>query len=294
MVKIAFLLMCHKNAEQVNHLIDKLSTENRDFYVHVDAKSQIYDEIKWSEHVIPAKRRIDVKWGTISQCDTEISLIETALESGKQYDYYWLISGQDFPIKSNEYIDAFLEENKGTNFIDIIDTSLPAHLNKVKRNELYYPNWMFKRNLFSKVMRRACVMLTGGENKTFSCFKRKNITGLDFRFGANWFCLSHECIEYAFGELKSKPEILKFYKNALNSDESFMQTIIANSPFAKSVKDRTVYVDWSEMKPNPKILGNDDIESLKASKMLLARKFDIVTPEIEALSDLKMETIKRS
>lgn len=63
-----------------------------------------------------------------------------------------------------------------------------------------------------------------------------------------------------------------------------MQTIIANGPFVKSVKARTVYVDWSEMKPNPKILGNDDIESLKASKMLLARKFDIVTPEIEALS----------
>jgi hypothetical protein len=277
--------MCHKNAEQVNHLIDRLSTENRDFYVHVDSKSQIFDEINWSEHVIPAKRRIDVKWGTISQCDAEISLIETALDSGKQYNYYWLISGQDFPIKTNEYIDAFLEENKGANFIDIIDMSLPAHLNKVKRNELYYPNWMVKRNLFSKVLRRACVMLTGGENKTFSCFKRKNITGLDFRFGSQWFCLTQECIDYVYGEIRNKPEIYNFFKNSVVPDECFMQTIIANGPFVKSVKARTVYVDWSEMKPNPKILGNDDIELLKASKMLLARKFDIVTPEIEALSN---------
>ena len=37
MVKIAFLLMCHKNAEQVNRLIKRLATENRDFYVHVDS-----------------------------------------------------------------------------------------------------------------------------------------------------------------------------------------------------------------------------------------------------------------
>lgn len=69
MVKIAFLLMCHKNAKQVNHLIDRLSTENRDFYVHVDSKSQIYDKIEWSTQVMPSKRRIDVRWGTVSQCD---------------------------------------------------------------------------------------------------------------------------------------------------------------------------------------------------------------------------------
>ena len=284
MVKIAFLLMCHKNAEQVNHLIDKLSTENRDFYVHVDAKSQIYDEIKWSEHVIPAKRRIDVRWGTMSQCDTEISLIETALESGKQYDYYWLISGQDFPIKTNEYIDEFLTENKGVNFININDISSSAHLDKLKRNELYYPKWVFSGNLVCKIMEKIYVMLSGGNKRTFSCFKRKNITGLDFRFGANWFCLTRECIEYVHDELKNKPEIYKFYQNTLNPDESFMQTLIANSAFGENTKAMFLYVDWSEMKPNPKILSNDDIESLKSSKMLLARKFDIVTPEIEALS----------
>ena len=284
MVKIAFLLMCHKNAEQVNRLIDRLATENRDFYVHVDSKSQIFDDIKWSESVIPAKRRIDVRWGDITQCDAEIALIETVIESGKKYDYYWLISGQDFPIKTNDQIDDFLSANKGSNFIDIIDTSTLPHLSKVKRNELYYPRWMLGRNLFCKVMKKAYITLSGGD-KTFSFLKRKNVTGLDFRFGANWFCLTHECIEYVYGELVSKPEIYRFYQNSLNPDECFMQTLVANSPFAQSAKEIALYVDWSEMKPNPKILGNADLEALKASNKLIARKFEMITPEIDALSN---------
>ena len=284
MVRIAFLLMCHKNAAQVNHLIDRLSTENRDFYVHVDSKSQIFDEINWSEHVIPAKRRIDVKWGQVTLCDAEITLIETALESGKKYDYYWLISAQDFPIKANEYIDAFLEENNGANFIDVIDVSHPAHLNKVKRNELYYPTWMLKRTLFSKIIYNLYLVISG-KKKTFSFFKRKNSTGLTFRFGAQWFCLTQECIDYVYGEIRNKPEIYNFFKNSVVPDESFMQTLIANSPFFESVKPKVLYVDWSQGKANPKTLGNEDVEALRKSDKLIARKFEVITPEIEALSN---------
>ena len=107
---------------------------------------------------------------------------------------------------------------------------------------------------------------------------------MDFRFGAQWFCLTRECIDYVYGEVKNKPEIYNYFKNSVVQDECFMQTVIANSSFAKTVKPRTVYVDWSEMKSNPKMLGNDDIEALKKSEMLLARKFETITPEIEELS----------
>ncbi len=93
MVKIAFLLMCHKNAEQVNALIRQLSDTHRDFYVHVDAKSEIYNDVAWSDHVFPTKNRIDVQWGNATQCEAEIELIGAAFSSRKQYDYYWLISG---------------------------------------------------------------------------------------------------------------------------------------------------------------------------------------------------------
>ena len=64
-----------------------------------------------------------------------------------------------------------------------------------------------------------------------------------------------------------------------------MQTLIANSPFVQSVKKIPLYVDWSEMKHNPKILGNDDLEALMVSDNLIARKFDTITVEIEALSN---------
>ena len=98
--------------------------------------------------------------------------METVLESGKEYDYYWLISGQDYPIKSNDQIDAFLSENRGTNYIEIIDTTSLSHLTKVKRNELYYPQWMVQRNMFCIIIKKAYSIISGGD-KTVPNFYEK-------------------------------------------------------------------------------------------------------------------------
>ena len=38
-MKIAYLILCHKNPIQVNMLIDQLTDENVDFYIHVDVKA---------------------------------------------------------------------------------------------------------------------------------------------------------------------------------------------------------------------------------------------------------------
>ncbi|WP_279155155.1 hypothetical protein [Thomasclavelia cocleata] len=45
-MKIAFLILCHKNPMQINYLIDMLDDKDVDFYLHVDKKSNIINEIK--------------------------------------------------------------------------------------------------------------------------------------------------------------------------------------------------------------------------------------------------------
>lgn len=58
-------------------------------------------------------------------------------------------------------------------------------------------------------------------------------------------------------------------------DESFFQTLVMNSPYKDKRVDYLHYVDWSEDKSSPKILTMKDIEKLKHSGKLMARKFDI-------------------
>ena len=40
MMKIAFLMQCHKNPEQINLLLKALKHPQVDVYVHVDSKSE--------------------------------------------------------------------------------------------------------------------------------------------------------------------------------------------------------------------------------------------------------------
>ena len=122
-MKIAYLIQCHKSAEQINELIKRLSADteeyNTDFYIHVDAKSDICDKIITAENIILLKKRVNVKWGHISQVEATLELMSTAVNANKGYDYLWLISGQDYPIKSNKFIWI-----KNTTFFKTVEPEL--------------------------------------------------------------------------------------------------------------------------------------------------------------------------
>lgn len=69
-MKIAILIQCHKNPEQINQLIDVLSHPDIDVIIHVDKKSAITNKINSkgkSVSFVPDKKRVDVRWGTFSQ-----------------------------------------------------------------------------------------------------------------------------------------------------------------------------------------------------------------------------------
>lgn len=115
-IKIAYIVLCHKNAGQINKMIKKLDSKNCDFFLHIDKKSSIEEDIIKNNHifVLPNDKRIDVKWGDISMIDATVNLMESVFTSKIKYDYIWLISGQDFPLKSSQEIINFLEKNKGS------------------------------------------------------------------------------------------------------------------------------------------------------------------------------------
>ncbi len=47
------------------------------------------------------------EWGEISMIDATVNLMESVFTSKIKYDYIWLISGQDFPLKSSQEIINF-------------------------------------------------------------------------------------------------------------------------------------------------------------------------------------------
>lgn len=275
-MKIAYLVLCHKNPNQIERLIKQLSSDNVDFYLHIDKKvSDIKLKPKDNVYYVDEKDRVDVQWASISMVYATMALIKKALCSNIKYDYYFLISGQDFPIKSNTFIESFLKDNKGYNFIQILSHSDPMYKRYSKRNALYYPNWMFSQKILVKILRKIYIYISGGYGFTFKLFMRKQKNNIIFEYGSQWWGLERKCLIWIYNFLRKNNNLERIFNNSLTPDECVFQTAYMMSPYSNMHKDKVVFLEWSSNMNNPKILTMLDKRVLLADKVnLFARKFD--------------------
>lgn len=273
-MKIAYIILCHKNPDQINKMINVLNTPESDFFIHVDKKSSIGSKLISASNVyiLPKEKRISIFWGDISMIKATYNLLEVVFNSGKVFDYIWLISGQDFPLKCGNSIQQYLNKHKGENFIQIIDRHNTGYNRFLKRNELYYFDCMKKMTPLSRILKLIYIFLTGGVNKTM-LFKRKNLLNLDFYFGSQWWTLTYECAREIFDMMKD-PKYLNFYKHCLVPDESIFQTLYMKSNFKNTYSDILTYIDWDNNSNHPKTFKIKDYNALIDLEYLMARKFD--------------------
>lgn len=285
-MKIAFLILCHKKPNQINKLINTLNDKDVSFFMHVDKKSDISSKINKYDNVffVENTKRVDVKWGDLSMISATQNLIEESLNCDVKFDYYWLLSGEDFPIKKIDEIKSFLSANKGKNFINIIDKNSGEYKKLRKRNDLYYPKWMMKRDKIAIIFKFAYMFMTGGLSKTIF-LKRKS--EIEFYYGSQWWVFTYDCINYIYNEL-NQSNLLQFYRNSLVPDESVYQTVFMNSEYAKTKADKLTYVYWEKNSNHPKTFRMEDYEELMSNDKYMARKFDenIDNDIIDALSGI--------
>lgn len=85
MMKVAFLMQCHKNPEQINLLLKALKHPQVDVYVHVDSKSEsIREDIGEGDgvYLLPKKDCVDVQWAQFSQVQATLNLLNAAISGG--------------------------------------------------------------------------------------------------------------------------------------------------------------------------------------------------------------------
>jgi hypothetical protein len=283
-MRIAYLMVCHKNPAQVNREIRALNISNpdaqTDFYLHVDKKSPIALEIMTADNVFMVEdaKRVSVTWGGVDLVDAILVLMRMAIASNKEYDYLWLVSCQDYPIKPEKEMISFLEGNRGKNFINCMSCEGDLYRRFLKRNMIPYPRWIMAPGIVMRVLQRLYIEATGGRFYTFPFLrKRPPFTGAEkgmFYFGATWFAVTLDCAKYLLDFVGRRPDYRRFFKNACIPDECFFQTIICNSPFRHSTAEYLCYVDWSGNKRNPSLLTARDYDKLVRSPYLIARKFD--------------------
>lgn len=279
-MRIAILIQCHKNPKQINLLLERLNHPDIDCYLHIDKKADFADKIIHRENVfvLPDEQRVSVEWAQISQVTATLNLLNTAVTGIRGgYDYYWLISGQDWPLRSADEIVKFFEKHSGVNFIQYWDSKNHGNHkqnNLDKRNQIYFPIKFIGPKPWQKIIKRGWVELTGGYNRTWKIFERKQL-GVDFYFGSQWWALTGETVEWIINYLGQHEDYYIFYKNTVCPDESFFQTLVMRSPYADKKTDYLTYLHFSEGANSPDILRASDFPQAKESGCLVMRKVDM-------------------
>lgn len=290
-MNLNILILAHQFPDHLNRLIQSLRHEKVRIFVHIDAASHIEKQIIESDNVVilPPEDRVRVEWGKVSQVHAALHLLNYAVKNSSS-GYYWLISGQDFPLHPVDDILNYLHENNGREFVDLMAESRIGEKKESefdRRITLYYPEWMINRSLLMRTVKKIWIKTAGGIRRTNRIFCRSLPAGLSFGHGSCWWCIDRNLAEWVLNKVEKEPEILSFYRNVLCADESFMQTMLLSSPYAEQASPYLHYVDWSANESSPKNLVLEDFNQMVESGKFMARKFD---PELA--SDL-IELLER-
>ncbi|MPQ43538.1 beta-1,6-N-acetylglucosaminyltransferase [Clostridium tarantellae] len=272
MGKHAYMIIAHNNFYILEKLLKLIDDERNDVFIHIDKKVvdvdlQYIKSITKKSKTTLIEPRLNIFWGSSTQVDVELALLKNAVKGN--YDYYHLISGVDLPLKSQDYIHKFFEENKGTEFIGFTNHDDVAP--RVKYYRIFTNTSFYRNKLISYVDRvNAKVQSILGVNR----LKHNNYT---LRRGAQWFSITNDLAKHI---LSKKEEIVKFCDKTICSDEVFMQTFTLNSKFKDKLHSITSEnngsfrcIDWK--RGNPYVFRSKDFQELVQSPYLFARKFDV-------------------
>lgn len=275
-MKIAYLIMIHNNPIHLKRLINSLNTKDVDFYIHIDKKTKRSFNLPKYDNVIKIKNNIPIFWGGFSQVQASINLLKEA-KKNRKYDYYILLSGVDYPVRSNNYIHNFFKKYKGKEFINLYP--MPLYDKTFDRIEYY--RYEGSRYLILSYIIRLLNMLI----KKFHLKRDLPHKYSDFKLyaGSNWWGLTDKSVNYIIKFIKNNSDFIKFYQNTLCPDEMFFHTILGNSSYLNNIMNSFMFTDWSgDIKPalinqnHLSILKKEFINTdfgNKKSYILFARKF---------------------
>lgn len=238
-MKHAFLIIAHNEYPVLEVLLSMLDDERNDIYLHIDKRAtELFQQIKkvkmQKAGFYLIENPIKVYWGDISQVQVEYLLFETALSHGP-YAYYHLLSGTDLPIKSQDYIHAFFQQNAGKEFVGFWQDA--AHQRDLERKVFRY--YFFTKRLKDKehllhgitALIRNLILAV----QKISHYRRKQT--FEFKKGGNWISITENAVKYL---LQYKEIVLNRMKYTLCADEIFIQTILWNLLFEKECIVRTM------------------------------------------------------
>lgn len=294
-MKFAYLISAYTDAPHLKRLVEALHPDAH-FFIHIDKKSDItpFVSLLQGDNIHFLEERVEVRWATITQVDFQMALIKAALDFPVRFDELFFLSGQDYPLWSNEHITRWMEEQEGREMLSGIrieesqKEEVDGKKSGMSRQVATYQEF---RPLFN------LPVLGEQGNNRLSILYRKLMWALGRRKpltlkvdgqvwhlykGADYWGITQGLAAYVYKMYTTHPEIRQYFKDSFAPSETMIQTIAFNSPeWAKRcILWEGEYPGLAALTPlhfiiyEPviKLMDEKDYEALMASGKMFTRK----------------------
>ncbi len=277
-MKIAYIIMAHKNPHQLHRLVARLNDETSEFFIHIDKKAEFsqFQTLKEFGNGIHFIERYDAKWGGYGTIRPFLEGLKVVRNSKSNFDRILLLSGQDYPIKSNKYISDFFKNSPFSVFINYFPIPNYEKWQGRDRGGLYrVDKYYFGSKWYELIASKTLNIIA----TAMPLFKRKIPNGMKPYTGQTWWNLDMYALNYILEYDAKYPEYRAFHKHTFVADELYIQMIIANSNDEKLThsicNSEKRFTIWEKPESaHPKILDKNDFDLILNSDDLFARKFD--------------------
>jgi hypothetical protein len=280
---IGFIIISHNfNKEQplILRLLDKLELFNNAFTViHHDFSKTPFPEEEIKKYKAAfVKPHTVTSWATWPVVIATLQAMKTLVQYKPDVEWFVLLSANDYPVKSVEYIENFFANAQHDAYIQqtlinkqVYDTNKPLN-NFLKYSYLKLFSFHVRVPFISKkgkfykrpffIPKPAFLQMF---NEQFKCF-----------IGEQWFMGNRRVLDFFNKNEHEKTAFGKFCStNKICPDNIFFHSLIGNNKDLSVSNEIYRYIDWSKSSNwHPNTLTIEDYSKLEESEALFARKFD--------------------
>lgn len=275
MAKIAFILLCHKDPEAIIRQAEMLTAAGDVISIHFDARAapEAHDRIRTAladnPNVVVVGRRVRCGWGEWSLVQATLNAVEAALDAFPRATHFYMLSGDCAPIKSARFAHDFLDA-EDADYIESFDFFESDWIKTgFKAERLVY------RHVFNERTQRRLFYAS------YEVQRRLRLTraipqDVQVQIGSQWWCLRRRTVEWIFDFIRTRRDVIRFFRTTWIPDETFFQTLVRHLVPEQEIRTRTLtflmFTDYGM----PVTFYNDHYDMLLSQDYLFARK---ISPE---------------
>ncbi len=273
----AYIILAHKQPEQLMRLINSLDDNHSTFFVHLDKKVNVsqFKALQQHRSKVIAVPNVHTKWGGFGLVKATLNGMKAVKDYPKQFDFISLISGQHYPIKSNEHISDFLRTTRHRVFLEY--SHIPNYHRWKVRGGLYRIDKYF---LGLRGYERYGAKALNFISSRLHLLKREFPQTMKPYAGSQWWTMDNDTLTYVLNFVENNAAYTAYHQHTFAPDELFFHNILLNAEDdtlrSGIVNNNLLYVNWPNLDDgHPEILLRSDMDNIASSRALFARKFDI-------------------